>query len=156
MIPKAFLYTIFVFTFAFERFLDFLNTRLWSNTLPDELKEVYDEDQYKRSQDYEKKNVYHSQIKAAFSFVIILSMLLAGGFGIIDSWVRGITSHPVVMALIFFGVISLLFSLIFLPFSLYETFVIEQKFGFNRQSLKSFFSDVAKELLLSEIGRAHV
>ena len=138
-------------SFAFDKLLDYLNTTLWSNTLPEDLKEVYEQEQYELSQNYERENFYLSQYRSVVSFAMILALLLFGGFGWLDQWVRGFTEHPILMALSFFGVISVVSGFMALPFDLYDTFVVEQKYGFNRQTIKSFFSDLLKQSLLGGI-----
>lgn len=135
-------------SFAFDKLLDYLNTTLWSNTLPEELKEVYEQEQYERSQNYERENFYISQFRSVVSFAVIMVLLLFGGFGWLDQWVRGITEHPILMALAFFGVISVFSGFMSLPFDIYDTFVVEQKYGFNRQTIKLFFYDILKQSLL--------
>lgn len=135
---------IIVLDFVLERVLDYLNTTLWSNELPKELEGIYDADQYRKSQDYLRENERFSQLTEGLNFVLVLGMILLGGFALADQWARHFTSHPVAMALIFFGIIGLAADLISTPFSVWSTFVIEQRFGFNTTTVRTFILDKLK------------
>jgi STE24 endopeptidase len=139
---------IVVVDFLFERTLDFLNTTRWSDVLPEELKGIYDEEKYSKSQRYLKVNHKFGMLTATVSFLAILAMLLFDGFALVDSMVRNITGNPVWMAILFFGIIGLASDILSTPFSLYDTFVIEEKFGFNKTTLKTFFLDKIKGWLI--------
>jgi STE24 endopeptidase len=135
---------IIILDFSLERFLDYLNSTLWSNELPKELEGIYNADQYRKSQDYLKVNERFSLLTEGLNFVLVISMALFGGFALVDQWVRHFTSSPVAMGLIFFGIIGLAADLIGTPFSVYHTFVIEQKFGFNTTTVRTFLFDKIK------------
>lgn len=143
--------TILVFEYILERIFDYLNASRWSNELPEELKDIYDADKYKKSQNYYKTNQKFSLITSSVSFVLIIAMLLMGGFGILDNFIRQYTENSILSALLFFGIIGFVFDLIMTPFAVYDTFVIEQKFGFNTTSVKTFIFDKIKTWLLAII-----
>lgn len=140
---------IVVFDFVLERLLDYLNSTMWSSKIPDELKGIYDPDRYEKSQKYEKENQKFGLLTSSFSLTVMVTMLFLAGFAIIDNWAREISSNPVVIALIFFGILGLAMDILSTPFSLYDTFVIEEKYGFNKTTLKTFFLDKIKGWLLS-------
>lgn len=142
---------IILFDFIFEKVLDWLNAKSMKEELPDELKGIYDEEKYKKSQQYEKVNSRFSMVTSTFSLILILIMLFAGGFGILDEWVRSITANIYLQTLLFFGVLGIASDILTTPFSLYGTFVIEEKFGFNKTTLKTFFFDKLKGYLLGVI-----
>jgi STE24 endopeptidase len=135
---------IVVFDFAFEKVLDYLNYKTLSPTLPKALKGIYDEEKYAKSQEYEKVTTRFSLISSSFSFVLILLILFVGGFGLLDEWVRGITDNVYFRTLLFFGVLGLVFDFLSLPFQLYSTFVIEERFGFNKTTAGTFVLDKLK------------
>lgn len=81
----------------------------------------------------------------------MLFMLVFGGFGVLDTFLRNFTQNEILLSLLFFGVISIVSTLISLPFSYYSTFVIEEKFGFNKMTKKLFFSDTIKSFVLSSL-----
>jgi STE24 endopeptidase len=134
--------------FALERFLDYLNSRNWSTELPEELRDVYDADQYRKQQEYKKVNDRFSLLTSSFSFVIILLMLFLGGFSVVDGWARSVTEQPVLMVLVFFGILGLASDIITTPFTVYDIFVIEERFGFNKTKPGTFILDKLKGWLL--------
>jgi STE24 endopeptidase len=142
---------IIILDFLIERFLDYLNSRRWSDDLPAELKDVFDAEQYRKSQEYKKVNHRFSMITSTFSFLLIMAMLLFSGFSLVDDWARSLTSHPILIALVFFGILALASDLLNLPFALYDIFVIEEKFGFNKTTPRTFILDKIKGLLLGAI-----
>jgi STE24 endopeptidase len=78
MTPNTILYiiiAILVFEFALTKFIDYLNTLNWSSKLPEEAKGIYDEEKYKKQQDYEKTNHKFNNISSSFSFIIMLIFL---------------------------------------------------------------------------------
>ena len=140
---------IIIFDFVFEKTLDYLNTKNMKETLPEELTGIYDEEKYARSQQYEKVNSRFSILTSSFSLLLILLMLFQGGFVIMDQWVRSITENIYLQTLLFFGTLGLAFDLISIPFQVYGTFVIEERFGFNKTTPVTFITDKLKGWLLS-------
>ena len=142
---------IVILDFAFERYLSYLNSTMWSNTLPEAFKGIYDEEKYRKSQDYFKDNQKFGHLTSSFSLVLILGMLFFAGFAFVDSWAGQYTSNAILIALLFFGVLGLGMDILTTPFSLYDTFVIEERYGFNKTTLKLFFTDKLKGWLLGAI-----
>jgi STE24 endopeptidase len=142
---------IMAIDFTLERYLDFLNSRKWSAELPDELRDVYDAGQYRKQQEYKKVNDRFSLLTSSFSFIVILLMILLGGFSMVDSWARSITQQPVIMVLLFFGILGLASDIINTPFSMYDIFVIEERFGFNKMTFWTFLLDKMKGWLLGSL-----
>ncbi len=141
--------SILVFDFLLERLLDYLNSTYWSNELPKELQGIYDAEKYKKSQDYQKVNQRFSLLTSSLSFAAMMLMLLFGGFAFVDNFVRQFTDNPILMALIFFGIIGFAADILNTPFGIYDTFVIEQKFGFNNTTVKTYIFDKLKGWLLA-------
>ncbi|HAQ19628.1 MAG TPA: peptidase M48 [Prolixibacteraceae bacterium] len=142
---------LLVADFIFERILEYLNSTRWSDQLPEEVKDIYDEEKYRQQQAYEKANFRFSLISSTFSFVIILFMFLLAGFAWVNGLAMSVSSNPIWIALMFFGVLMLASDLINTPFSIYDTFVIEEKFGFNKTTPKTFVLDKLKGYLLGAI-----
>lgn len=140
---------IIVFDFVFDRVMNYLNATRWSNLLPEELKGIYDEEKYRKSQDYARINMRFGTITSAFSLLLVLAMLVFGGFGWLDQWLRQFSENPIIIAMLFFAAIGLVSDLISTPFDLYDTFVIEEKFGFNRTTVKTYVFDKLKGWLLA-------
>jgi STE24 endopeptidase len=151
---NMFFYTILlilVLDYGLERLLAYLNSTYWSDQLPKELEGIYDQEKYKRSQQYEKSKQKFAFVLSTLTLLAMLFMLVAGGFAWMDAFVRQYTHHPIPMALFFFGILGFVSSLLSLPFDVYHVFVLEEKFGFNRTTAKTFILDRLKGLLLSII-----
>jgi len=142
---------IVIFNYVLGRILEYLNSTRYNDPLPQEIKDVYNEEQYKKSQKYKYVNYRFSIITSTFSVLVILAMFIFKGFAFVDNIARDYTSHPILLALIFFGIIMLASDLIHTPFSVYDVFVIEEKFGFNKTTVKTFILDKLKGWLLGAI-----
>lgn len=142
---------LLVADFLLEKLLEYLNSTRWSDDLPEEVKGIYDEEKYQQQQAYEKVNFRFSMISSSFSFVIILFMVLCAGFAWVNTLALSLSGQPIITALVFFGILLLASDLINTPFSVYDTFVIEQKFGFNKTTPKIFVLDKLKGWLLGAI-----
>ncbi len=142
---------LLVADFLFERFLEYLNSTQWSDLIPKEVKGIYDEEKYRKQQAYERANHWFSAISSTFSFVLILMMILFSGFAWVNQIALSVSVHPILSALGFFGIILWVSDLIQTPFSIYDTFVIEEKFGFNKTTPKTFILDKLKGWLVGAI-----
>lgn len=154
MTPQIVFNIILVITiagFAFDQWIDYLNTTTLSNILPDALKGFYDEQTYSKQQDYERVNYKFGLISDILSFVTILAMLLFGGFAWVDALVTSFTGYAVIQAILFFGILAFASDLMSLPFDIYHTFVIEERFGFNNTTPKTFIIDKLKGWLLGVV-----
>jgi len=139
---------IIAFDFVVERVLEYLNDSRKNEKLPSELEGIYDKDEYEKQQSYSKANSRFGLIESSLSFVIYLGMILLGGFAYVDEIAQGFVVHPIGTALVFFAILMLANDIIGTPFALYGTFVIEEKFGFNKMTIKTFILDKLKSWLL--------
>ena len=121
-----------------------LNMGSISPEVPREFRDVYDAEKYAKSQDYLKAQTRFGLFSGTFSLVLILVVIHAGLFGFLDQFVRDQTDHFILAGLLFFGIIFIIQDIISLPFSIYSTFVIEEKFGFNRTTPQTFIIDKFK------------
>ena len=142
---------VLTISFVIDKILDSINTKHFNDPIPEELKDVYDKEEYKKSQDYKKTNAKFSNIIGLFSFVLTITFFFIDGFKYIDDFARNYTEHPILIALIFFGVIMFGSDILSTPLSYYKTFVIEEKFGFNKTTKKTFFLDKIKGWFMSAI-----
>lgn len=140
---------IIIFDFFFEKFLDYLNIKNLKDELPLELKGIYDSGKYKRSQQYERISTKFSLTTSLFSLFVILLMLFGGGFTFLDEFVRAASESIYLKTLLFFGIMGITFDIISIPFQIYGTFVIEEKFGFNKTTMKTFMLDKLKSWAIS-------
>ena len=142
---------ILILDFVVERVLDYLNTTRWTSQLPDEVKGIYDEDKYRRQQAYSKTNHRFGMLTSSFSFVLIVLMLFFEGFALVNQWALSVSASPVWSALVFFGILLLASDLLSTPFDLYSTFVIEERYGFNKTTPKTYVLDKLKGWLLGAL-----
>jgi STE24 endopeptidase len=142
---------IIVADFFLDRYVDYLNTTRWSDKLPDEVRGIYDEEKYARQQAYQRENYRFGLISSGLNFILVMVMLLFFGFAFVNNLAGSVNTHPVWWALLFFGILMLAAEIINLPFGIYETFVIEEKYGFNKTTAKTFIFDKIKGWLLSAL-----
>ncbi len=142
---------ILIIDFLFENWLDWLNIRRMSPQLPDEARDIYDEAQYARQQSYQRENHRFGILTGSVSFGLMMAMLLFCGFAWVDSVAWQVTSHATLAALIFFGIILFANDIIQLPFAIYDTFVIEARYGFNKTTVRTFILDQVKGWLISAV-----
>ena len=139
---------ILVFSFTLEAVISYLNLKSLTPTLPEEFENIYDQTKYGHSQKYAATTIKFSLLENGFSTGITLLFLLLGGFNIVDVWARNFGYGEIITGLIFCGILIFLSVLSTLPFSIYSTFIIEEKFGFNRTTVKTFILDIIKASLL--------
>ncbi|WP_319778589.1 M48 family metallopeptidase [Maridesulfovibrio sp.] len=128
-----------------------LNRKALSPQVPAEFIGTFDADEYRKAQDYAKAGMGFENISSSISTLVTILFIVWGGFNLIDLWAHGFGYGPVVTGLIFYAGLAVLSDIASLPFSLYSTFVIEEKFGFNKTTLKTFFLDKLKGYLLGAI-----
>lgn len=135
---------ILVADFGLERYLAFLNIKESGKELPVLLRDIYDSEKYAKQQDYFRTNSRFGMLTSSFSFIIILLMFTLGGFVFVDNLVQQYIQNPIWTPIIFFGVLFFANDILNIPFELYDTFVIEQKFGFNKVTPKIYILDKLK------------
>lgn len=128
--------------------VELLNRSSMSAPLPEEFRDVYNKKEYARAQDYNRTNTRFNLIMVTIITIILLGLILFGVFGMLDSFLRSFGLWEVFTGLLFFGILGFGLELIMLPFKIYDTFVIEEKYGFNRTTPKTFALDQVKELIL--------
>ena len=124
--------------------------------MPKELEGIYDEAEYARQQSYQKENSHFAMISGGFSFIVTGAFLWYGGVGWLDELLRVRINNTVLLPVVFFWVISICSWIISIPFDWYDTFVIEQKFGFNKTTPRTFTADQIKGIVLTLVMEAIV
>ncbi|MBP7506007.1 MAG: M48 family metallopeptidase [Prolixibacteraceae bacterium] len=137
--------------FVADRWLEFLNHQSARRPLPEKLRTLFDAKAYARQQEYQHANYRFEALTAKITFLVMMSMLLFHGFALVNDLAATLTSHPLFLPLVFTGILTLGSALLHLPFTMYDTFVIEERFGFNRTTPKTFVTDHLKSLLLTLI-----
>ena len=135
--------------FVLERVLESLNSKHMSPVLPDSLKGIYEEKEYSRFQSYERENGRLDSWSSGVGFVVMIVFLVAGGFGWYNSWVVSLTDSVVWQTILFVVGLSVVSSVLDIPFDYYATFRIEEKYGFNKTTRRVYWLDTVKELFLS-------
>lgn len=142
---------ILIVNFIKDKILDAINAKHYNDPMPEELNDVYDTDEYKKSQSYKVTNYKFGIWTSFFSLVLTLSFLLLDGFEYVDNIARSYSDKPIIVGLIFFGIIMIASDIITTPFAYYKTFVIEENFGFNKTTKKLFILDKLKGLVMMAI-----
>lgn len=154
MTPETILYlilAIITFDYLLNQTLDYLNLKSRKSQLPEDIKSFYSEEKYAKAQEYHKTLSNFSFITSAFSFIGSFAILYFGGFGYLDQFLRSTVVDGILLSLTYFGVLFILSDIVNLPFSIYSTFVIEERFGFNKTTPKTFILDKLKGYVLTVI-----
>ena len=128
---------------------DGLNLKNISAELPRSFANIYEAERYRQSQRYLKAHTRFGWLVSVFNLVVLLVFWFAKGFPLLDRWVRAFELGPVFSGLIYIGVLLLFKAVLSLPFSVYHTFVIEGRFGFNKTTPVTYMLDLLKALLLA-------
>ncbi|MFH1996679.1 MAG: M48 family metallopeptidase, partial [Candidatus Omnitrophota bacterium] len=130
-----------------------LNVRHLSTDLPEEFKDSYSAEKYRKSQEYLRENTLFNLASGAIFTAVILLFIFLGGFNAVDVFARGFGFGPIATGLIFSGALVYCAQALAVPVTAYRTFVIEEKYGFNKTTVKTFFLDIVKSwILLALIG----
>jgi len=150
--------SLVVFNYLFSNILDYVNHRNWKDEIPNELKDFYNEEKYKIAKNYAISKNKIGLFSSSVSFLFIISLLIFNGYGFIDQLVSSDIlksflpfdiNSSFAQSGLFFLILFILNSIISIPFSYYNTFIIEEKFGFNKTTNSTFFLDILKSSLLS-------
>ncbi|MDT8347585.1 MAG: M48 family metallopeptidase, partial [Flavobacteriaceae bacterium] len=145
------LLAIVVFDFGFNLWLKLLNASWFDKAVPEVVADVYDNEAYLKSQAYKKTNFKFGLFQYIFQSILLIVFLSLDGFAWVNDWVYQFTESPLIAALLFFGVLYAAQLILGIPFGYYQNFIIEERFGFNKSSLKLWLGDLLKSLLLSAI-----
>ncbi len=128
---------------------DLMNLKSLKTPLPEEFRDVFDEGKYREAQEYTRVRTRFGLITSTFSLLILLIFWFAGGFNWVDQLVRDFGYGTIVTGVLFVGILMLAQTIISLPFSVYSTFVIEERFGFNKTTPSTFIADRLKGMMLT-------
>lgn len=136
--------------FVLEQLLSFLNNRSRAKDIPPSMKDIYPGDKYLKYRSYRQESYRFGVLSSWFSFLLIVIMI-SFGFAELDEWVSTLSDSALLQSLLFFAVLGLASDLLSTPFDVYDTYVIEQKWGFNRITPRLYISDKLKSWLLGAI-----
>lgn len=129
-----------------------LNYLSFDKELPENVSDIYDEKEYKKSQLYKKVNFRFNLFSSSLGFILMILILKNGLLGDLDSFLRTISpENEITLSLLFFASIFIINDVITLPLQLYRVFIIEEKFGFNKMSLWTFILDKFKSYIITFI-----
>jgi STE24 endopeptidase len=128
---------------------DVLNITRLSPNLPKTFSDVFDARRYETAQAYLKETTRAQLLQATVDMAVLLLFWFSGAFGILDLLVRKLSQNPIISGLLFIGILAGLKLVLSLPFSVFRTFVIEEKYGFNKTTMPVFIMDLIKTVLLS-------
>ncbi|PKV52183.1 STE24 endopeptidase [Aquimarina sp. MAR_2010_214] len=151
MTPNSLFYlliAIIIIVFLIDSLLDILNSRHYNNQIPQELADVYPEEEYRKSIAYKRANYKFKLVSSTISLCIMLVFFFLDGFALVDNISRSISNNPIIIGLIFFGIIMIGSDILSTPATYYKIFVIEEKFGFNKTTVKTFFIDKIKSIIM--------
>ena len=140
-----------ILNFAFSSILEYINDKNWKNEIPIELKDFYNKEQYLKAKNYKKARGKVSLISSCISTLLTLLILSTGFYGYVSDYIYEIYSSKFIHSAIFFLFFYLINMIISIPVSYYSTFVVEEEFGFNKTTLRVFFTDIVKGTLMSLI-----
>ncbi|WP_242135096.1 M48 family metallopeptidase [Aestuariivivens marinum] len=144
---------ILIINFIVDKIIDALNAKHFNDILPKELQDVYEDTEYKKSQRYKATTYRFGILTSTFSLVLTIGFLWLDGFEFVDNIARSYSDNTIIIALLFFGIIMIGSDILTTPFSYYSTFVIEEQFGFNKTTIKTFILDKLKGwLMMGVIG----
>lgn len=143
------LIAIIILNFFKDSILDYLNSKYFDNEIPDIISDIYDKEKYLKSQEYKKTQYKFNRISSIYSLLILLLFFYFDGFLILDNYCRSLFDSELIISLSFFGIIYFGNDLLSIPFSIYHTFIIEEKFGFNKTTKKTYIIDKLKSWLLT-------
>lgn len=154
MSPETLFYiiiAILIVSFIIEQALDYLNAKHFGDKLPKELEDIFDEQEYQKSQRYKTERYKFGLLTSTISLIATLLFFFFDGFAYVDNLARSIFNNEILIALVFFGIIMIASDILSTPFSYYSTFVIEEKYGFNKTTRKTFFLDKLKGWLMGAV-----
>ena len=140
-----------IFNFLLTTLLDYINDKNWKDKIPDGLKDFYDAENYLKAKEYKIERGRLSLVSSLFSLIFTLLMLYFYGFGFISDYAISLSDSTIIQSSIFFMIFYIFNYILGIPLSYYSTFVIEEKFGFNKTNLKTFTLDKIKSLIISSV-----
>lgn len=146
-----FILGFFIFDFIFDLFFDVLNFQHRKKPLPDRIKSLFNIETTQKQLDYQLDNFKFGFFTGVLSGIAMVTILVCGLFPYLDNFLRGYLSNDYLLTLLFFGIIFLVSFVFSIPFDWYQTFVIEEKYGFNKTNTKTFILDKIKTLLMSVV-----
>jgi len=143
--------SILILNFLFDLIINYINAQHFKDKIPTLINDIYNNEDYKKSQDYKKANYNFNLFQSIISFIGLLLFIFFDGFKLLNDFVLELTQNQILISLLYFAFIYIAVTILSLPFSYYHSFVIEERFGFNKMSKTLFVKDKIKGFLLAII-----
>ncbi len=140
---------IILFNYLWEQLLDYLNLRHQKEHAPQELQDICDQATYQKTLSYQRAKTNFGFLSAAAGFLVVIGLLITGSLGELDQWLRQYIHHEILLALVFFLGLYLIADILSIPLQWYNTFVLEERFGFNKTTVRTFWLDKLKGYLVA-------
>jgi STE24 endopeptidase len=137
--------------YLFNTFLEWLNLRAQRRDIPDDIAVFYDHEKYLKSLDYHRDQTRFEMLTSGLGVIVSVSLLATGAFGYLDGLLRQMVTGAIPLALCFFGILGLASDILTLPFQWYAVFVLEERYGFNKTTPRTFITDKLKGYLLGAL-----
>ena len=151
MVFLVIILAILIGDYLLNLIVDIQNVRYLRTDLPEEFSGYYDREKYRKSQEYLKENTRFGFVTDSITTPVTIGFILFGGFNLIDQFARSFHLSAILTGLIFAGILVFASQILSIPFSIYRTFVIEEKYGFNKTTPKTFVLDIVKTWVLATV-----
>ena len=129
--------------------LNRLNEKGKSLALTPEGADIYNPEEYAKSMAYGSAQYRFEAITTFATTAITLAAIVLGWFAWLDGWLRNRIQNELLISVSFIAILITVWTIGNIPVRYYSTFVIEEKFGFNKSTKKLFAADQAKQLLIT-------
>jgi STE24 endopeptidase len=137
--------------FFADKVLDYLNIKRPVPQVPKTLEEYVSPDKLSKAKEYQWANYRFGLVTGSVAFLFTFVLIISGAFGILDQWLSQLIQNPILLSIAFFGIVFIGSDMLSIPFDYYQTFVIEEKYGFNKTTRRTYFLDKIKGYVLSVI-----
>ncbi|MCO4755946.1 MAG: M48 family metallopeptidase [Bacteriovoracaceae bacterium] len=121
------------------------------DSVPAEFSDKIDLESHKKAANYTVAKMKFNSVSTAWHYVLLMFWIAFGGLNMLDQWARSFGVETTPTAFIFVAALALISMLLGLPEAIYHTFVLEEKFGFNKTTPALFVKDKIKELIVSAV-----
>ncbi|MBF0423538.1 MAG: M48 family metallopeptidase, partial [Magnetococcales bacterium] len=135
--------------YALDAVATILNMRHSPEVPPEKFKDCLDQDRFRRTRNYLVAKGQSGLIQGGWDLLLLLTFWGSGGFDLLDQWLRALIDNEILRGVVYIGVLVLAARVLNLPFAIHDTFVVENRFGFNRTTPATFIMDRIKALVLS-------
>lgn len=134
-------------SFLFKLFLKIRSYLARNRGIPEELNDVYDQETYLKWKKYSSEHIIVDIISSSISYGVTLAIILTNLFAYVTNGISNIYASAIVVLALYIGI----FEVFDIIFGYIKTMKIEQKYGFNKSTMKTFVVDIIKGLIIESI-----